>query len=238
MVAGPVEQQEAMVMNPTGHPASAPIRAASRLPLSWARGEMVHSMMDRRGRLRRASRPPARTEAISTAARASLSGIDAFRLDMLGGIAPDGQELVKPPGFGRAVLGGDGDPMEGHFLQVVGDSRDVRDVPDRRPPLQARRDVDHLDAAAVRADIDVVSVQGKVLGGVPGGQSEGGRRAAQGGFEEGRGNFDDLRPAVHPGAMSLPDVQGPRGRELHADGFDDLQGGFMDPADVLGTGGP
>ena len=72
-MAGADDADEAMLMNPTGRPDSAPTRAASRLPLSCASGETVHSMIESSGRFLRASFPPARTAAMSTAARASAS---------------------------------------------------------------------------------------------------------------------------------------------------------------------
>ena len=58
-------------MKPTGMPASAASKAASRLPPSWPSGLVVHCIIERTGRTRRASRPPAMAAAISIAARAS-----------------------------------------------------------------------------------------------------------------------------------------------------------------------
>jgi len=60
-----------LLFDPLGIPASAATREASKLPLSWAKGEMVHPM--RRGRWRRAYSPPAMAAAIFTVARASRS---------------------------------------------------------------------------------------------------------------------------------------------------------------------
>ena len=67
-LAGPLNPQLAIVIKATGKPASAATNAASMLPPSWARGLIVHCMMERMGRRRNASRPPAMAAAISIAA--------------------------------------------------------------------------------------------------------------------------------------------------------------------------
>ena len=136
-VAGPVKAADAIVMKPTGIPASAASKAASRLPPSWPSGLVVHCIIERTGRTRSASRPPAIAAAISIAARASRRGDDRLGLDVLRAVGPAGQQLVERPRGGRAVLGRDRDPVERRPRR--GRRRGGRSRRRRRSPTGAAR---------------------------------------------------------------------------------------------------
>jgi hypothetical protein len=159
---------------------------------------------------------------------------DALGLDVLGRVAEDREHLVERPPLRRRVLRRHSDPVERDLRQGVRDAGDVPDVGERRPAPLAGPGVEHLDRAAVGAEMDVLPVERQVAGGVARGERVRGRGRAQCGLDDVARDADDGRRAVHGRAVRLPEVQRERRGEAHAGGLDDRQGGLVDAPDVRG----
>lgn len=161
-------------------------------------------------------------------------GVDALGLDVLGGVLPDGFDLVQAARGSGLILGGNGDPMEGNLFQRLGEAGDAGHVLQAGGASLAGVDVEHLHAAAIGADVDMVAVEGQILGGGARRQRIHGRSLLEGVFDEARLGFDDHFGAVNRCAVRLPDVERTRRGEAHADMRDEVQGGVVEAADFLG----
>jgi len=92
-------------------------------------------------------------------------GIDALGLDVLGGVLPDGLDLVQAARVRRAILGRNRHPVESDIFEVIRHTGDLAHVLETRAAALAAVQVDHFHAAAVRAQVDVVAVRGKSCAG-------------------------------------------------------------------------
>ena len=154
--------------------------------------------------------------------------VDALRLHVLGGVFPDGFDLVQATGLDRCILGGDRHPVEGDLLGCIGDTGDVAHIVQAGGPLLAGVDINHLHAAAIRAKIDMVAVQRQILLWIAGGQRVGRRALRQRLFDHVAFDAHDLLLTIHGRAVGFPDLQRTLGRKAHAHVLDDPQRGFVD----------
>ncbi len=78
---------------------------------------------------------------------------------MLGGIFPDGLDLVQTARLRRRILGRDRYPMKSHFLGCIGNSGNIAHILQAGDPAHAGMDIDYFHPAAIRSHEDMVAIQ-------------------------------------------------------------------------------
>jgi hypothetical protein len=146
-----------------------------------------------------------------------------------------GVELVQHARLDGAVLGADHGARGADVVERLHDLGAVLEVFLARRAHLAGGRVAVEDAAAVRADVDVLAVQRQVVLGVAGAERELVRHGAHRLLDGGGRDLRYRRLAIDRGAVGLKDVKGVLRVELDADVLDDVEGGFMDLAHVLGA---
>ncbi len=152
MVIGVVDPPCGMVTKPTGTPASAKTKLASRVPLIVA--ERRDGAEQRRDGRRRAQRVGAARNGARHLHRCGgqTRFHDRDRLHVLAGVRERQVELPEAPALHRIVLGADGRPAEVHLRQGVHQTRDGGDVRALSGASAPVLEVVDLRAAAVRGE--------------------------------------------------------------------------------------
>ena len=123
----------------------------------------MHCISESTGRSRRLSLPPAISAAISIAALASCDVVNALGLHVLGGVFPNGFDLVQAARFAGVSCAETGTQWNATSSVASATRDNVAYVLQTRGALLTGLDVDHFHAAAVRAEVDVISVQLQIL---------------------------------------------------------------------------
>ena len=131
------------------------------------------------------------------------------------------------------VLGRDRRPVKRNRVEVIGGPGNVGHVLQRRAAALARHHVEHLDAAAVRAEIGMLAVERQIECRIARGQRVRRRRLLQRCFDDVAGNLGDARVAVNRRAVGLQDVQRLLAGEAHADGFNHVERGGVNLSHIL-----
>jgi hypothetical protein len=75
--------------------------------------------------------------------------VNGLCLHVLGGIFPNGFDLMQTARFDRCILRRDGDPMERNLFCGIGNTNDISNIAQAGGPLLTGVDVNHFHAAAI-----------------------------------------------------------------------------------------
>ena len=97
--------------------------------------------------------------------------------------------------------------MVRHLFQSIGYQGDVRDILKGRATTLSCIDIEHLHTATIRGDIDMITIQGQVLGRISSCQRIDWRSRLQCLFHNVSWNFNYRCIPIYIGPMGFPDIQ-------------------------------